>query len=78
MKISCLKKYLFGNIISLFGYVIFFFFIHYFFVFRPKDLIYQQQMIQQYGDGFISGFYEAFYTMIYISLIILFFSLAVF
>lgn len=72
MKINCLKKYLFGNFISLFGYLVFIFFVHYFLVFRPKDLIYQQELVKKYGDGFISGFYEIYFLMIYAFLIILF------
>lgn len=72
MKISCLKKYLFGNVISFFGYLVFIFYIHYYLVFRPKDLVLQNEIIEKNGEDLLSGLYEGFFSIVYMVLIVFF------
>lgn len=75
MRINCLKKYLFGNVIAFWGYLVLIFYIHYFLIVRPKELAFKHEMIQKYGEVFLSGLYETFYFMVYTFLIIFFLAL---
>lgn len=72
MKINCLRKYFFGNIIAFFGYLVLIFYIHYFLIVRPKELAFEQEMIQKHGEVFLSGLHEILFSFIYIFLMIFF------
>ncbi len=63
------------NLISLFGYLIFLFYIHYFLIYNPVNLIINEEIIQKYGENILSGFYEGFCFLLYlfIFLLLLFF-----
>ena len=75
MKLNSLKKYIFGNILSLDGYVMLLYAIYFWFNVRPKHEAMSAQIIAEHGEDLLSGYYKIGFDLVYIGFlfIILFF-----
>jgi len=75
MKLNSLKKYIFGNILSLDGYIMLFYVIYFWFNVKLKHEAMTAEIIAKYGEDFFDGFYILEFDLVYICClsIILFF-----
>ena len=74
MKLNSLKKYIFGNILSIDGYAMLFYTLYFWFIVRPKEEVRSAEIIAKYGEDFFDGYYMVIFDFVYIGflLIILF------
>ena len=66
-----LIRYFSCNLISLFGYFIFLFYIHYILVYHPDAVIINDEIVEKYGENLLSGLYEGFCFLLYLVILLL-------
>lgn len=71
MKTNNLREYISLNILSLFGFFVLAFYVHYFLFFQPKNIVFQQEMIVKYGEDLTSGLYEGVFYFLYLVILFL-------
>ncbi len=54
MKLNFLKKYIFINILSIFGYISFITLIYYFAAIKPAEDVWTDKLINQHGEALLS------------------------